>query len=801
MQGSLPTPETRRPARGARSIATSGASSVWVADAAAVALILALIALFFWRLWAPNPADRVAFPIGDFTHQYYPLRRFVAASLAAGHLPFWNPYIFGGQPGLADPQAAALYPPAVLNALLWGARFPLVALELEVVAHIALAAVGAYAFIRSALRLGGLPALTGAVVFAFGGYLTGFPIEQITILESAAWLPWLLLAVHHTADRDRPLRRRIGWAAAGALLLGLSLLAGHPQTALYLSYGALAYALFCLGLPRRGDRRRWLRDALPLAAIFPLGVALAAVQVLPTQAFIHESSRSSLDYGFARTGLGWDELLTLFVPQLVGSNPLYAGVGALALAMVALLVGLGHRRRFWLAVALVSVLLGLGGSSFFFDLVYLGVLGFARVRSQERVLLLFAWALSLFAAWGMAALLRLRADPTLRARVARSVEQIGRWLPLLLVPLLAFWWLRALLIAGYRGDATVLDAFYEGYLFFVIVLLVNWGLLRWMAGRGGGDEQRRPGPQVQQSEFRLRGLSRFQLAPLLLLGVLLFDLFTINRTAHLGLPAADTLQPPRPLLEALQTALAAEPGRVAVVGAPPINGNDGMRWDLPLLTGNEPLRLSNTKDFLLKVEPWRQFQLLNVGYVVADRDLAAEAPELYERLARQEESVLVRLRQTPPYAWIVGQTEILPGGRDEIRERLNDPNFDPMAVALFDEPEPAAQRPLAGRVIVERREPGFVRLRASVPDRAILVVAEPFTKGWRATVDGRPVKVRRANLINTAIALPPGDHLVTLRYEQAGWRRGLMISGGSLAVVLLMLAWGLSGVTPASRRI
>ncbi|MDQ4077232.1 MAG: hypothetical protein M3220_13410, partial [Chloroflexota bacterium] len=211
-------------------------------DVGAVALLLLLVALFFWRLWAPNPADRVAFPVGDFTDQYYPLRRFVAASLADGHLPFWNPYIFGGQPGLADPQAAVLYPPALLNALFWGANFPLIALELEAVAHIALAAVGAYLFVRYALALDPLSSLAGAAVFGFGGYLTGFPLEQITILETSAWLPWLLLAIHH-AVQARLVHERVRWSAVGALLLGMALLAGHPQSALYLLYVSVAYAI------------------------------------------------------------------------------------------------------------------------------------------------------------------------------------------------------------------------------------------------------------------------------------------------------------------------------------------------------------------------------------------------------------------------------------------------------------------------------------------------------------------------------------------------------------------------------
>ncbi|HYN88049.1 MAG TPA: hypothetical protein VER55_05945, partial [Ardenticatenaceae bacterium] len=390
----------------------SAVSRRFLADAAALVFLAAAVALFFWRLWAPNPADRVAFPVGDFTNQYYPLRHFVAATLARGDLPFWNPFIYGGQPGLADPQAAALYPPAVLNAWLWGPDFPLIALELEVVAHILLAAWGAYAFVRFALSLGVRAALAGAIVFGFSGYLTGFPLQQVTILESAAWLPWLLLAAHHATGPSRTAPnngrrttddgRRIAWLALAALLFGLATLAGHPQTALYLGYTLLAYGLVRLGLPRRGDLRQWLSGLFAIVLMLLLGLALAAAQLLPTQAFIAESSRAALNFGFARTGLVWEELVTAFLPQLAGSNPLYVGIGALALALVSAIWRPESERlreawassRFWLGAALASVLLGLGGNSFLFDLVYLGVPGFARVRSQERILLLFAWALA-----------------------------------------------------------------------------------------------------------------------------------------------------------------------------------------------------------------------------------------------------------------------------------------------------------------------------------------------------------------------------------------------------------------------
>ena len=47
-------------------------------EALVVAALLLLPLLFWWRLWAPDPADRAAIPQGDFDSQYYPLQVFAA---------------------------------------------------------------------------------------------------------------------------------------------------------------------------------------------------------------------------------------------------------------------------------------------------------------------------------------------------------------------------------------------------------------------------------------------------------------------------------------------------------------------------------------------------------------------------------------------------------------------------------------------------------------------------------------------------------------------------------------------------
>src|ERR671933_1446555 len=97
-------------------------------------LLAALVALFFWRILTPNPADRAQFPPGDFTDQFYAFRLYEARALAAGRLPLWSENFNSGHPFLADIQAAVFYPLALLNTLingaLFGPQFSLFALEL-----------------------------------------------------------------------------------------------------------------------------------------------------------------------------------------------------------------------------------------------------------------------------------------------------------------------------------------------------------------------------------------------------------------------------------------------------------------------------------------------------------------------------------------------------------------------------------------------------------------------------------------------------------------------------------------------
>ena len=76
--------------------------------------MLALAALVIGWPWL---SGRVTIPWDAKAH-FLPQIQFLAHSLARGESPFWAPYVFSGQPQIADPQSMIFSPPFLLLALL-----------------------------------------------------------------------------------------------------------------------------------------------------------------------------------------------------------------------------------------------------------------------------------------------------------------------------------------------------------------------------------------------------------------------------------------------------------------------------------------------------------------------------------------------------------------------------------------------------------------------------------------------------------------------------------------------------------
>ena len=67
-----------------------------------------------------------------------------------------------------------------------------------------------------------------------------------------------------------------------------------------------------------------------------------------------------------------------------------------------------------------------------------------------------------------------------------------------------------------------------------------------------------------------------------------------------------------------------------------------------------------------------------------------------------------------------------------------------------------------------------------------LLITVPLEEGWRATVDGKPVRLQSALEALTVIEISPGEHTVTLTYTPPGLAAGW---GITLAAAALILVW------------
>lgn len=69
----------------------------------------------------------------------------------------------------------------------------------------------------------------------------------------------------------------------------------------------------------------------------------------------------------------------------------------------------------------------------------------------------------------------------------------------------------------------------------------------------------------------------------------------------------------------------------------------------------------------------------------------------------------------------------------------------------------------------------------------ILCLSIPYTKGWKAYVDGEKAKIYQANMMYMGLLLEPGEHSIELYYETPGLRYGIVISVIGVMVVVFIL--------------
>ena len=442
------------------------------------ALAVTLAPIFYFLPAAIN--QKVLCPY-DGLIQNVPLRVAAANILRAGSLPLWNPYYFSGIPLLASSQAGVLFP---LN-WYYLVFSPPVATNLMVISSYMLAALGAYLYSRrSGASIAG--ALVTSIVWQCCGFLVG-QLSHINIVQTAALLPWVLWGIEGYAGSGSRAR-----GALLAILVALQAFVGHQQTFAYSLMLVTAYAVV-MAIAVIQSRKYYLWSLAYAAA----GLLLAAVQIVPTFELLRNSERSTATYEFFTSfSMPRRFLAAFFAPYIMGGGdgrlfrapyfgePFYAefvgyaGLLAIMLALVAVLIRPDTRTKFWVCTAVVCLLLAFGARAplRLYWLIYnVPILNLFRVPARH--LMEVDFAIAVLAGRGITVLAAARGEK----RVLRKVA-IAAGLVVLPAFLMVTWLRPEKFLLARTAPVTLLRA-PELFLPVLFASLSAWAL--WVFARRG----------------------------------------------------------------------------------------------------------------------------------------------------------------------------------------------------------------------------------------------------------------------------------------------------------------------------
>ncbi len=733
------------------------------------------------------------------------------AALRAGEYPLWNPYIFLGMPSYASLSFTPYVNPLsdLLAAL---GKLPLVPPLGWLLFYMIASGYGVFLLLRS-LRVMYWAALLGGAAFMLQPHLASMGVfGHGSKLASAAFLPYLAWIALHLREPGR----RLLWTGALSLACGLLLLRGHPQVAFY------AFLLLALvgaveivgGLLRHAPRGELLRYAAGLAGGVLLGVGIAAVLLLPVRAYAPESIRGAGETGGAtyQYATNWSlsprEIATFFVPSAMGFGeetyvgdmpftnfPNYLGLAALLFGTAAVVLLRGRLLVTLAVVGGLSLLVSFGRHlSLVYGLFYAHMPYFNKVRVPVMILMLLQLAccvslgLGLTALWGRAPRdLALRRPTT--ARDATRFAVAAAVLAVLLVVAVQPW--SGALAARVAQNPRLPDQARATCAEVARKLLQGDGLrLSALALANAG---------IVLLLWR-RKLPA-DVAGLALVALTVVDLGSVDRRmvspqrTWPGLQSRVTTAPaaeerPSPLVQWLQARPreGAAPVRILAPGRGFMD-NEWMRWGISSAGGYHPAKLARYESLVDTSRQTLEPELLDlfaVRYVVLPTRLrSTELQPAYEG----PEGVVYENPRAQPRAWVTGRWQLL--GGQACKEKLLSPGFDREREALLETaPTPAPDSSATGtaRIAAFSANRLSVEVQSSAP--ALLVLAEAYSSGWKARVNGAPQPVLPADCVLRAVAVPAGASRVDVDFQDPTMRRGLLLTLLSSAAAVALLGWG-----------
>jgi len=740
-------------------------------DLGVVAALIAVDVLLFWPVFFLG--EFVPRGGGDLVSFLYPRYAMAARYVHHGTLPLWDPFLYSGQPYLADVQSGILYLPNLL-AFFLSRSFDYHRLELLAIAHYALAGIFAYVYGRQ-LRLGRFGALTAGIVWEASGFLVAH-LGHYNLIAAAVWLPLILALLQPALEGGS-----LAWVAAASLALGTSTLAGHTQLTieigLFLILYVLGYAL---------ANKAWFAPLRSLAVLGVWSVILCLVQLWPAYELTQQSVRADLSYSDATAFSLLPEKLILFlIPHFYGRTPdaywgppsltenyLYVGILPLALAGLALLWTRDWRARTLGALAALGLFLAFADWTPLHGWLYALAPGFDKVRAPGRFILYVDFGLAMLAGIGADVLSRplpRRRRPAFRLYLTGwtifSFGMVAIAGPLVYLKLFVN---QAQAQGLVQQIQTATDSFALTLLFVLatLALLVAYRY-RWLRGK---------------------------LIPAVALAVIVVDLLgnnaVINPTPndptvgfqhpaivnylnqHLGSARLDTVTG----IDSIW-----QPDAAALYGYHSL-------WGL-----YDPFTLSDYYWLWKTYVPGRDsrlYDLLGAKYLLGKKDITLPKGKFQLVFTGDKDLNVYENPTAMPRAFYVSGS-LAVSSHDAALAAIRDPKFDPARTVVVEDSAKPTTAPGAtmvpGQFVVDG--PNTVSVQINAPSNGYLVLTDPYYGGWEALVDGHSTTLYRADWAFRAVAVGPGNHVVTFRFRPRSLIALGVLSGLGWLAAVAYIGW------------
>lgn len=737
-----------------------------------------------------------------------------------GIFPLWNPYIFCGMPGYASltvhgeryydlsaliiNRASKLFG-AILNCpdVGWGLFYYWIL------------GAGIYFFVYDKLKnkiaalVSGLAVMhsTYVIILIIVGHMTKVPV--------IAFFPWIFMIIERLREKfDLRLSLLL------VLLVHFMLLPGHIQMIFYCYFAFGIYYVFYL-VRAFIKKEQWLgivRSGAVFAAATVLAFAMTGDQYLSTLEYSQYSMRGSdpiipsvqaqakgatnggLDYEYATNwSFSPGEVMTFLVPSWYGFGsavpyqgpetnnteqrlPLYFGPMPFTDApqymgvFIVILAGIGlwmNRKepfvQYSAAVVMLSLLISFGKEMpLVYDLMFNYFPMFNKFRIPSMILILVQMLVPVLAGYGVASLMRQATAKdhafvayfqysliVLAALLVLSVVFKGLFLSLyeLFVPSQA-------LTGKFGNNAALVYRIVTGF----IANEITAGLLLLIAGLGG-------------AYLYVKNKVSVNVLVAVLVSVVLIDLWRVNFKP----------MDPQPHREA-QNVFAA-PSYVGYLkqdttlyrtlefenGQPPYN-NTLAYWRIQSAYGYQGAKMRQIQDMFDVVGLGNPllWGFMNVKYIISDRpDSNAVLLPVFSGDGKH----ILYNRAELPRAFFVNRYEVA-GGLD-ILNTIKGMNFNPLDVAYGMDEIPAAIEPPKEEASVHYVHFGIqdLELKVRATGNNLLFLSESwYPEGWKAYIDGTETPIYRLNYMFRGIVVPHGDHVVTMKFEPAGFYVGKSLS-------------------------